>query len=76
MTDNGSAPDTPLGVWRLMLAMRESGLGELRLIEDMLLEQGLIQRRAVISQRQMKRLMEAFGEEQVRRILDGEQEEL
>jgi hypothetical protein len=67
--DNGSAPDAPLGVWRLMLAMREAGLGELRLIEDMLLEQGLIQRRAIISQRQMKRLYEAFGEEAVKAVL-------
>jgi hypothetical protein len=67
--DNGSAPAAPLGVWRLMLAMRESGLGELRLIEDMLLEQGLIQRRAIISQRQMKRLYEAFGEEAVKAVL-------
>ena len=66
---NGSAHDASPGVWRLMLAMRESGLGELRLIEDMLLEQGLIQRRAIISQRQMKRLYEAFGEEAVRAAL-------
>ena len=63
---NGSAPDAPLGVWRLMLAMREAGLGELRLIEDMLLEQGLISERRVVSGRMMRRLYEAFGEEAVR----------
>jgi hypothetical protein len=57
------------GLVQLLLIEREAALARLRQIEDMLLAAGAIHERRVVSQRLMRRLYAAFGEEAVKEAL-------
>jgi hypothetical protein len=57
------------GLVQLLLIEREAALARLRQIEDMLLAAGAIHERRVMSQRLMRRLYAAFGEEAVKEAL-------
>jgi hypothetical protein len=55
--------------WQMLLDEREAAINLLRQKEDLLIAAGRIRRRAVITGPQMKRLEQAFGREEVERVL-------